>query len=86
MTERLLIEFTAAEGALLRVLGLIERRGFRVAAIDMATLAGGRARLIATLGPHGGARAIETLGMQLRRLHEVARVASVPAYPVGAAA
>ena len=48
MNERIVIEYAPAEGALLRLLGLIERRGFRVCAIDMAELPGG-GRAIATL-------------------------------------
>lgn len=86
MTERLTIDFRAADGALLRLLGLIERRGFRVAALDLIALPGGRARLTATLTARDGARVLETLGLQLRRLQEVERVAAASAYPVGAAA
>ena len=36
MTARLLVQFAANEGALLRILGLIERRGYRIRQLDLA--------------------------------------------------
>ncbi len=87
MNERIVIEYAPAEGALLRLLGLIERRGFRVCAIDMAELPGG-GRAIATLdlAARDGARALETLGLQLRRLHGVIRVGAARQRCIGEAA
>lgn len=75
MTEQLLIEYRPDEGALLRLLGLVERRGFRVVAIDMAELPGG-GRAVATIdvAARDGSRALETLGMQIRRLHGIIQV------------
>jgi acetolactate synthase regulatory subunit len=35
VTARLVIEFAANEGALLRILGLMERRGYRVRELEM---------------------------------------------------
>lgn len=35
MTARLVIEFAANEGALLRIIGLIERRGYRVRELEL---------------------------------------------------
>lgn len=87
MTDRIFIEFTPAEGALLRLIGLIERRGFRVIAIDMAELpGGGRAAATLDLAARDGARALETLGLQLRRLHGVGRVGAAPRRCIGEAA
>ncbi len=79
MTDRITIEFTPNEGAMLRLLGLIERRGFRVTAVTMAEAQGGRhATLTLDLSARNGARALDTLGLQLRRLSDVHWVGAMP--------
>ena len=40
MSGRIHVDFDAAEGAVLRMVGLVERRGFAVSGISMAALDG----------------------------------------------
>ena len=75
LSERVFIEFDTAEGAVVRMLGLVERRGFRVARVAMAEQpCGRRATLTLAVVPHDAARSIGTLALQLERLHGVGRV------------
>ncbi len=72
MTHRLFIEFLAAEGAVKRMLGLIERRGFILRRISMAELPDGRrASLALEVEARDPGRSIETLSRQVERLHGV---------------
>lgn len=87
MTDRIIIEFTPAEGAMLRLLGLIERRGFRITAVTMGEAPGAcRATMTLDLVARGGARALDTLGLQLRRLSDVQWVGAAPRRQLGEAA
>ena len=81
MTERLFIEFAACEGAVVRILGLIERRGFAVKRIAMAEQPDGRhATLALTIEGHDAGRSVATLVLQLRRIHGVSRVTHETAF------
>ena len=62
------IRLNTREGAVLRTLGLIERRGFRLLDMNLQELAGER-RL--SLGVDGGERNAEVLRRQLLRLEDV---------------
>ena len=74
-TQRLVVEFTAEEGALIRMLGVVERRGFIVRRTVMAELpCGRRATLALTVEPRDSGRSVETLALQLGRIHGVGRV------------
>ena len=73
MTERLEVDFAMAEGAMLRMLGLIERRGFEVRAMSMTGSAGG-GLLAVELSPRDTGRNIEVMAGQLRRLVDVREV------------
>ena len=74
-TQRLVVEFTAEEGALVRMLGVVERRGFIVRRTVMAELpCGRRATLALTVEPRDESRSVETLALQLGRIHGVGRV------------
>jgi len=64
--SRLTIAFAPGEGALVRMLGLVERRGFDVRAITMA--AGSMTLDVEARDP---LRRIDALGLQLRRLVDV---------------
>lgn len=66
------IRLNAGEGALVRTLGLIQRRGFTVGALDMRTR-GSQLRVRLELAPCG--RCPEILARQILRLHDVAAVA-----------
>lgn len=88
MTDRITIEYAPSEGAMLRLLGLIERRGFRITALTMAEAPGGRsaALTLELTSRSGGARALETLGLQLRRLADVTWVGATARRQLGEAA
>lgn len=70
MSERLTIEFKPAEGAVLRMLGLIERRGYQLRAIAMNEQPKS-ASLVVEVEPRGVDRRVEVVAEQLRRLVEV---------------
>jgi len=61
-----------AEGALVRVLGLIERRGFRLGAMQARATPRG---LHLTLALPAGGRPADVLLRQIRRLHDVLEAA-----------
>lgn len=65
------IRLTASEGALIRTLGLIQRRGFTVGALEMRTR-GSQLRLRLELAPCE--RCPDILARQILRLHDVAGV------------
>ena len=73
MSGRVVIDFASAEGALVRMIGLVERRGFRVRGISMAEEAE-RASLTLDVQPLDARRSLDVLALQLGRLHEVRQV------------
>ena len=74
-TERIFVEFDTAEGAVVRMLGLVERRGFRVHRVAMAEQpCGRRGSLALQVAPNGAGRSVGVLAAQLRRIHGVQRV------------
>ncbi len=73
MTERIEIDFAMAEGAMLRVLGLIERRGFVVRGLSM-TGQGDRGSLAVDVQPRDAGRRLDVMAAQLRRLVDVRHV------------
>lgn len=75
MNARLIIEYYVAEGAVLRMLGLIERRGFRVTRIAMAEQpCGRRGTLMLEVLASDAGRTTDILALQLGRLHGVSRI------------
>ncbi len=77
MIHRLDVTLQDAEGAILRVLGTAERRGFRVCALHAEVGADALCRMELTLE---GDRDTGLLGRQLTRLHEV-RTATIRTAP-----
>ena len=73
MTSYLVIDYAAAEGAVLRMLGLVGRRGFRVRGIAMSE-EGETGSLKLDLESDGADRSLDVLALQLGRLHEVRSV------------
>jgi acetolactate synthase-1/3 small subunit/acetolactate synthase II small subunit len=72
---RLTIEYYVAEGAVIRMIGLVERRGFRVTRIVMAEQpCGRRGTLVLEVTASDGARSTDILSLQIGRLHGVTRV------------
>ncbi|HEY5712336.1 MAG TPA: ACT domain-containing protein [Allosphingosinicella sp.] len=85
MREKVFIEYDVAEGAVIRMIGLIERRGFRVSRIAMAEQpCGRRGTLALEIVAHDPGRDIETMALQLGRLPEVSRVSHEAAVAPGA--
>ncbi len=70
MTERLEITFTPAEGAVLRMLGLVERRGFLVRGIAMSEQPDA-AKLAIDVEPRDPGRDLAVVARQLGRLIDV---------------
>jgi acetolactate synthase II small subunit len=77
VTERIEITFTPAEGAVLRMLGLVERRGFLVRGIAMKE-AGEDATLAVDVEPRDSGRHLEVVARQLGRLIDVQSVTVSP--------
>lgn len=77
MTGRLTIDFTPAEGAVVRMLGLVERRGFDLRAVAMSE-ADGCGSMTLDVAARDPGRRLDILDLQLRRLVEVRDVAVVP--------
>jgi acetolactate synthase II small subunit len=75
MNARIAIDFAVAEGAVVRLVGLIERRGFIVEALDMREdPAGVRASMNVELRARDAGRSFDVLDLQLRRIHGVSQV------------
>jgi acetolactate synthase regulatory subunit len=71
MKHTLQVQLRARDGAVLRTLGLIERRGFRLDALSVGEpAAGGRSMSVSV----SSERPVELLKRQLERLHDVLRV------------
>lgn len=73
MTQRIEIDFAMAEGAILRMLGLIERRGFEVRSVLM-TSGGGQGALAVNVVPRDPSRRLDIVARQLRRLSDVRKI------------
>ena len=69
------IDFQPEEGAVIRMIGLIERRGFQVRGLGMTEDDGGRtASLVVDIEARDPARNLATLDLQLRRIHGVKNI------------
>lgn len=73
MTGRLIVNFRPEEGAVPRIVGLIERRGFELKGLAM-TGQSPRASLTIDVASRDSSRRLDLLDRQLRRLHGVADV------------
>lgn len=79
MNERLTIDFTPTEGALIRVLGLIERRGYLLRSVAMGEEKEKGTSLIVDVEPRDAGRRVEVVADQLRRLVDVIDVSTANA-------
>jgi acetolactate synthase II small subunit len=73
VTERLTIDFTPAEGAVVRMIGLVERRGYVVRGLAMNEQADG-ASLTMDVEPRDPSRRVQVVAQQLGRLVDVNQV------------
>ena len=78
------IDFAVSEGAVLRIVGLVERRGFRVAGIVMDE-AGSIATMTLDVQPRDASRRTEILLPQIRRIHGVTAAHTIPVPQASAA-
>ncbi len=69
MTDRIRITFRNDEGALIRILGLVERRGYRLLVVDARDGA-----LSLEVSARDPGRRLDVLAAQLRRLTDVTDV------------
>lgn len=74
MSHRLEIDFAMNEGAVLRMIGLVERRGFEVRGIRMAEAGEGRGALALDLRPRDSSRNLGIVARHLQRLYDVEAV------------
>lgn len=70
MSEQFNINFTPAEGSVVRILGLVERRGYMVRGISMSEHAD-CASLLINVEPRDASRRIQVVIQQLGKLIEV---------------
>ncbi|KPP82217.1 MAG: acetolactate synthase II small subunit IlvM [Oceanicaulis sp. HLUCCA04] len=80
MTTQIDIDFLPAEGAVVRLIGLMERRGYELEAMKYAP-ATGTHRLSVRLRPRPGMRRIETLKAQIARVYGVISVSGMAMPP-----
>jgi len=80
MTTQIDIDFLPAEGAVVRLIGLMERRGYELEAMNYAP-ATGTHRLSVTVRPRPGPRRIETLKAQIARVYGVVSVSGMAMPP-----
>ncbi len=76
--EMICIEMTRAEGAIQRLFGLIERRGFELTSFTMPethpTGANDAYHVTVGIAPRDATRSIDVLSRQIRRLHGIRRI------------
>jgi acetolactate synthase regulatory subunit len=78
VSERLVVSFTPAEGAVIRMLGLLERRGYSLRGLAMEERAD-CASMTIDLEPRDASRRVEVVARQLDRLVDVNSVSIVTA-------
>lgn len=74
MSHLIHIEIDRLEGTLIRILGLVERRGFHIDALELFDLGEDRRGLSVTVRPRDPNRSLDILGLQIDRLYGVKRV------------
>ncbi len=78
MNHLIHIEIDRLEGTLLRILGLVERRGFHIDELELYDLGEDRRGLTVTVRPRDPNRSLDILGLQIDRLYGVKRVTDAP--------
>jgi len=81
MTADIVIDFTRSEGAVLRLIGQVERRGFEVTSMTMAEHGAGPARLTLGVAPRDAARSFDTLSRHVAKIHGVTSVRAAARAP-----
>ena len=78
MTGRLIISYRDEEGAIGRIVGLVERRGFELRGLTMTGEATGH-KLTVDVAARDSSRRLDVLDLQLRRLNVVSQVSTIAA-------
>jgi acetolactate synthase small subunit len=78
MNHTLRMKIYKVEGALIRLLGLIERRGFAVTSMN-AHADESAQHVEVTVHVHSAGRSVETLARQIQKLYDVRSVACLTA-------
>ncbi|CAN5200532.1 hypothetical protein BH09PSE1_BH09PSE1_23000 [soil metagenome] len=84
MTDTVHILIDRADGALQRLIGLVERRGFHIDAMNMAP-EGEALRIALTVRGRDVGRSIDNLGLQIDRLVGARRISNDAAFRFEAA-
>jgi acetolactate synthase-1/3 small subunit/acetolactate synthase II small subunit len=72
MSERITIKFRKSEGALVRLIGLVERKGWEVRGLDLTEgVQDDSTQMKVSLAPRDGTRAIEVLCRHVAKMHDV---------------
>ena len=84
MSDTIHVQIDRADGALQRLIGLVERRGFFIDGIDMAP-EGPALRISLTVRGRDAGRSIDNLGLQIDRLFGTRRISNDAAFQCAAA-
>ena len=76
MTGRLIIAYRDEEGAIGRIVGLVERRGFELRGLTMTGEANEH-KLTLDVAARDASRRLDVLELQLRRLNGVSQVSTI---------
>ena len=79
MTDRIEIKFRPSEGAIVRLIGLVERRGFEVRGVDLPNMGvAADVYMGLHLRARDGGRKVETLCAQISKVYGVTSVHASP--------
>ena len=81
MTGELVIDFTRSEGAVLRLIGQVERRGFEVTSMAMPEAGDGPARLTLGVVARDPSRRFDALTRHVSKIYGVSAVRASAAQP-----
>ncbi|MBG34561.1 MAG: acetolactate synthase 3 regulatory subunit domain protein [Oceanicaulis sp.] len=82
MTDRIEIEFRPSEGAILRLIGLVERRGFEVRGVALPQMnTQSDARMDLMVQPRDAGRKMSTLCAQIAKIYGVSAVRAASRTP-----
>ena len=84
MTDIIHVQMDRADGALQRLIGMVERRGFFIDAMNMAP-EGAALRISLTVRGRDAGRSMDNLGLQIDRLVGARRVSNDAAFRYEAA-
>lgn len=81
MTGEIVIDFTRSEGAVLRLIGLVERKGFEVTSVAMPEAGTGPARMTLGLTPRDAGRRYDILSRHVAKMYGVTGVRAAEIHP-----